>query len=226
VKRALFPLILGLAGIAILLSLGLWQMRRLEWKQAILSEISARIAAAPVAIPADPDPARDEYLAVTATGTIGAPELHVLVSIRQVGPGWRLIVPFETDGRRVLLDRGFVPDGRQGDPRGGGALTVQGNLLWPDERSSSTPANDTAGNTWFARDLDQMAQALGAEPLLIVAASDTGDGIRPVPVSPDGIPNDHLQYALTWFSLAVVWAGMTALWLWRITRRTERNPAA
>jgi surfeit locus 1 family protein len=65
-----------------------------------------------------------------------------------------------------------------------------------------------------------MAAALGTEPVLIVARTDTGDGITPLPVDTAGIPNNHLNYALTWFCLAAVWLGMTLLLLWRIRRRT------
>jgi surfeit locus 1 family protein len=67
-----------------------------------------------------------------------------------------------------------------------------------------------------------MSEFLQTEPLLVVAGSAEGQeaSIVPVPVNSSGIPNDHLEYALTWFSLAGVWAGMTAFLLWRIRRRT------
>ena len=64
-----------------------------------------------------------------------------------------------------------------------------------------------------------MAQALGTEPVLIIARSDTGDGVEPMPVGDAGIPNNHFSYAIQWFLMAVVWLGMTALYLWRITRK-------
>jgi len=64
-----------------------------------------------------------------------------------------------------------------------------------------------------------MAQALGTEATLIVARTPTGDGIAPQPVDTSGIPNDHWGYAITWFLLAFVWAGMTAGLLWRIRQR-------
>jgi surfeit locus 1 family protein len=99
-------------------------------------------------------------------------------------------------------------------------VTITGTLHWPNESDSFTPAPDTARNIWFARDVPAMARALGTGPVMVVARSDTGDGIMPVPVDTAGIPNDHLNYALTWFGLAVVWAGMTGLLLWRIRRRT------
>ena len=65
-----------------------------------------------------------------------------------------------------------------------------------------------------------MAAKLNAEPTLIVAREPTGDGITPVPVNTSSIPNDHWGYAITWFSLALVWAVMTLVLVWRIRRQT------
>ena len=65
-----------------------------------------------------------------------------------------------------------------------------------------------------------MASALGTEPLMLIARSDTGDGVQAQPVSAT-FRNDHLGYAITWFSLAVVWLGMTVSYLWRIRRRSN-----
>lgn len=214
------PLIFGLVGIAILINLGLWQLRRLEWKEAILSEIEARIAAAPVALPATANPEADRFLPVMATGRM-APGLRVLSSVKQVGPGYRLIDVLETgDGRRVMVDLGFAR--LEADPgTRPEAAQVTGNLHWPNETDSFTPEPDLAKNIWFARDVAAMAAALQTEPLLIVARDIAPPvaNTQPLPVTTEGIPNDHLNYAITWFSLAVVWAGMTALLLWRIRRR-------
>ena len=98
---------------------------------------------------------------------------------------------------------------------------ITGNLHWPQERDRFTPEPDAASGLWFARDVPQMAAALGTEPVLVVArAVEPADGaFTPLPVDTAGIPNDHLGYALTWFSLAAAWAGMTLLLLWRIRRR-------
>jgi surfeit locus 1 family protein len=96
---------------------------------------------------------------------------------------------------------------------------VVGNLDWPRETDSFTPAPDAKTGLWFARDVPAMAQALGTEATLIVARGSTGDGITPMPVDTSAIPNNHWQYAITWFLLAVAWLGMTSLWLWRIRRR-------
>jgi surfeit locus 1 family protein len=223
--RLIFPLLLGLAGVAVLASLGFWQLQRLEWKEGILAAIEARIGAPPVPLPPAPDQARDQYLPVTLTGTFTGEGVDVLVSRRQVGPGVRPVAVFAADdGRRILVDRGFLAEAARATPRPGpayGAVTVTGNLLWPDEVDGFTPAPDARTGLWFARDVPAMAAALGTEPVLVVARTPTGPGPAPLPVDTAGIPNDHLGYAIQWFGLAAVWAGMTALWLWRIRRRPE-----
>lgn len=222
-SRLIGAVVLGISGCAVLLWLGFWQVERLAWKEGILANIEARIADAPVPLPAAPNPEADLYLPVTAAGVVGGETIRVLVSVKDVGAGCRIIQSFETEGRRVLLDRGFVRSQFCKSSFEGGEISVTGNLLWPDEIDSYTPtpeANWREGGYWFARDLPAMAEALGTEPVLIVARSDTGAQITPHPVSITGIPNDHLSYAVTWFSLAVVWAGMTLLLLWRISRRT------
>ncbi len=221
-RRILFPLIFGVAGCAVLIGLGTWQVQRLAWKQGVLARIEARIAADPVPLPAAPRAGADTYLPVTVNGTVLPGELHVLVSIKRVGPGYRIIAPFLTaDGRRILLDRGFVRTEAADAARTAGPLTVTGNLHWPQEIDRYTPEPDPAANTWFARDVPAMAAALGTEPVLLVARSRTDPQVTPLPVDTAGIPNDHLQYAITWFSLALIWAAMTAYLLWRIRAEDE-----
>jgi surfeit locus 1 family protein len=221
-RRILFPLILGLVGVAVLLALGFWQLRRLEWKQAMLAQISAQIGGAPQALPAPGAGAALKYTPVAVTGRTTGEELLVLTGQKGAGPGYQVIAAFETaEGRRILLDRGFVPEAARRAPRPPMALQVAGNLHWPDEADSYTPPPDLAAGVWFARDLPAMAAHLGTEPLLVVAARIDGEvqGITPVPIGVSGIRNDHLNYAITWFLLAVAWSGMTVFLLWRIRRK-------
>lgn len=222
--RYLVPLIFGLVGVAILVGLGVWQMQRLAWKEGVLADIEARIAADPVALPDAPDPQADRYLPVRVTGQLGTKALRVLVSQKQVGAGYRVISALDTGDRRILLDRGFVKVEATIPAPPEGEVTVTGNLHWPDDRNSSTPENNVEDNTWFARDLPQMAEVLGTEPLLVVArdTSFSDAPITPLPVDTGHIPNDHLEYALTWFSLAAIWGVMTGYFLWR-TRQTAKG---
>lgn len=223
-RRYLFPLILGLGGIAILISLGVWQLRRLEWKEAMLAEINARIAAPTVAFDSlpGPDRATDMYLPVTVNGRTTGQELLVLSGRKGEGAGYEVIAAFETaGGRRILLDRGFISEEAKTAARRAEAMAGTGNLLWPNETDSYTPPPDAKSGLWFARDVPAMAKALGTEPVMVVLSAAQGDaqGISPTPVDTSAIPNDHREYAITWFSLAAVWAGMTVFLLWRIRQR-------
>ncbi|PRX38292.1 surfeit locus 1 family protein [Meinhardsimonia xiamenensis] len=220
-RRVFLPAIFGLAGAAVLLSLGFWQLQRLEWKQALLAEMTARAAAAPTAVPEAPDPERDRFRPVRVRGRFTGAELHVLTSMRGAGPGFRHVAAFVTsDGRRIMIDRGFAPASADVAPAQGEAEVI-GNLDWPRESDFFTPEPDIEQGLFFARDVTAMAEFLGTEPLLVVArrAEPADPRLTPMPVDPSAIPNDHLGYAITWFLLAAVWLGMTGLWLWRIRRR-------
>ena len=222
-RRMIIPLLFGLIGAGILISLGVWQVQRMQWKEAILADITARIAAAPVALPRAPDPAdeNNRYLPVTVSGRFTGDTLSVLVSRKEIGAGVRIIAAFQTeDGRRVLVDRGFLPDADKDRALTVTDATIIGNLHWPQETDSFTPPPDQKTGLWYARDVTAMAQALTTEPTFIVAREPTGDGIEAMPVDTSGIPNDHWGYAVQWFSLAAVWLGMTAYLLWRIRQRT------
>jgi surfeit locus 1 family protein len=217
-RRMIGPLIFGLGGAAILVNLGLWQLSRLEWKTALINTESARMSAPPVSLPATLDPLKDHFLHVEITGTLGAEMADVLTSIPQVGPGYKMIAALETpQGRRVLVDLGFILEENRAAPRPSGSVSVTGNVFWPNETDWFTPQMDQTRNIWFARDLDLMSAALQTEPVMIVARTITPP-VANLYLRPSDRPNNHLNYAITWFSLAFVWLGMTGLLLWRIRR--------
>ncbi len=223
-RRLIFPFLLGLVGCALLIGLGAWQLQRLEWKEAKLAEIDAKIASASVALPASVTEKDDIYLPVTVEGRLLGPEALVITGINQAGPGYRVIGAFEVadSARKILVDLGFVAEADRAFVRPVGLMAITGNLNWPAEKDSYTPEPDLVRNFWFARDVERMANVLGTEQVLVVAKTIDPAilAIMPLPVDTSSIPNDHLNYAITWFSLAVVWLGMTVLLVWRIRRRT------
>ncbi|QPH55392.1 SURF1 family protein [Pontivivens ytuae] len=213
-SRLAAPLILGLAGCAILVSLGIWQVQRLGWKQDLIARTEAMMASAPGPLPAEPIEETHEYTPVTVAGRIVEGELHALTTRRGSGPGFRVIAPFETeDGRRIMIDRGYVREVEKTAVRPLGEAELMGILHWPDERTFDTPANDVERNFWFARDVAEMAEVLEAEPVLVVVAEPAFDGApEPLPITA-AYHNRHLEYAVTWFGLALAWALMTVIWI-------------
>lgn len=220
-RRLIVPLIFGLGGFAILVSLAVWQVQRLAWKEALIAEIAGRMAAQPVAVPLVPDETRDAFLAVTAQGAFAEEALHVLTSTRARGPGFRVVAAFETvGGRRLMVDRGYMPEDQKSAVWDMEPGQITGTLLWPNETDGFTPDPNLARNMWFARDLPRMASVLNTEPVLIVANRPTGaPSPRPQPVGLS-LANNHLQYAVTWSLLALLWLAMTGYLVYRIRRNT------
>jgi surfeit locus 1 family protein len=219
-RKLIGPVVFGIGGVAVLLALGFWQVRRLEWKEAYLAAIEARIEEEAVALPANPEQGTDQYRPVIVTGKFSDSGLRVLSSRKQIGPGHRLIARFDTGDRAILVDRGFLRNADAAPDLPVEEVTLTGNLMWPDETDSFTPEPDIAGGLWFARDVPAMAAELGTEPVLLVVkvASYDPAPVLYAPVTTDGIPNDHRSYAITWFSLAAIWLAMTAYLFYRTLR--------
>ncbi|MDA5093844.1 SURF1 family protein [Aliiroseovarius sp. KMU-50] len=216
---------LSMIVLAIFVSLGTWQLSRLEEKVALIAKIEAKIGADPVDLPKSPDAEQDKYLPVFVSGSFDENGVFILASTRDFGAGHRVVSAFVMpEGRRILVDRGFVPvqSGRP-DLEASVPMTLTGNVHWPDERDSYTPEDDIAGNIWFARDVDKLARHLNTEPILIVARDQTDPAIKPMPVTSSGIPNRHLEYVGTWFLLAITWSVMTGFALWRMKRRRSQS---
>jgi len=220
------PIVVGLGGLATLLGLGFWQVDRLDWKRGVIAEAERRLAQASVALPIDLDPERDDYMPVFAIGRFDGDEFYHLTSQKPKGPGFDVIAPFVmADGRRILIERGYVPqDSRDPATRSAptGEQRIEGFLRWPDDVNRFTPDPDSAKRIWYARNVPSLADAAQTEPVMIVQAP-TG-----APDYPRGravevrIRNHHLQYAITWFSVAAIWLVMTLIWVRRL--RLARHP--
>lgn len=218
--RLISALLLGLSGVVFLCGLGTWQVSRMYEKRAQLDEITAGISVPAEPIPVTYDRDKDRYRPVTAEGRFTGERLYVLSGQAMVGAGVQVISVLEMpNGRRILVDRGFLQDDDKHKVLTVTEVKVTGNLMWPRDSNQYTPPPDAKTGLWFARDADAMGALLHTEAVMIVAREPTGDGIEAMPVDTSSIPNDHWGYAITWFSLAFVWAVMTAGLVWRIRRQ-------
>ena len=138
-----FPISLGLAGVTILVMLGVWQVHRLDWKNDLLYNIEQKITAEPVQLMGDISEDNDQYRSVIVEGDIQLGEIHVLTSLKNIGPGFLIVVPLKLiDGRVIMVDMGFIPEVEKKLYRSRGRVKLIGNLLWPNETDGFTPAPD------------------------------------------------------------------------------------
>ena len=225
--RIAAPILFGVLGTAALLMLGAWQISRLQWKEARIAEMDSRLKAPAVDLPATVGPKTHDFRKVRVRGSFReGRQAAFLTSQKPDGPGYRIITAFAAeDGRAILIDRGYVPEAMRNEiPPPQTSLIIEGVLRWPDETTTMTPAPDLELGLWFARDVPALAAALATEPILVVATGGGEAGADDWPRrSPPRInpPNDHLEYAITWFSLAAIWAVMGVLLVRRERRRTD-----
>lgn len=207
----------ALAGVLILLSLGGWQLQRLAWKRDLIARVEQRVHAPATAAPdaAHFDANAHEYRPVFVTGRFLNDRETLVQAATRLGGGYWVMTPLATDaGFTVLVNRGFVETSRRQArdwARIEGTTTISGLLRLSEPRGGFLRDNRPADDRWYSRDVAAIAKARGLRevaPYFIDA--------RESPAAPQGpiggltvitFNNHHLQYALTWFALALLLAG-------------------
>ncbi len=219
---------------AILISLGTWQVKRLYWKEDLLAAIEQRSHAAPADVSAieaaiaSGDPI--DYRTARASGRfLNDKERHFFATFEGQS-GFYVYTPLELgDGRFLFVNRGFVPyDQKESSTRPqsliGGEQQINGlaRAKLAEKPSFMVPENDEAGNIFYWKDLDRMAASVDLPadkvlPFFLDADSTPVPGGLPIGgVTVIDLPNSHLQYAITWYGLALALAGVAVFgWLKR-----------
>lgn len=216
--------ILTLVAVPVMLALGTWQVQRLGWKQELIGRIEQRSHAAPVPLPASiDDPPAWDFRPVTVTGRFLTEKSMLTLARPQQGRiGYELVTPLErADGPPVLVNRGFVPMDRKDAARGGpdGTVTVTGVARLPQPAGLFQPDGRSADGVWMRVDTGAMAAAAGLPSVLPLVVEQAPTGGVPAGIAPRvELPNNHLQYAFTWYSLAVVLLVIYGISQWRSRR--------
>lgn len=230
-----WPALITLAGLAVLLSLGTWQLQRLAWKTELIAAAEAQLALPPAALPPGADLAGADFRRFAVRGRY-VHDAALAFGLRASGnvPGATLVTPFRlADGRVILIDRGWLPEPLL-PPRvppelePPGEVALAGVARWRGAAAASgrnwaTPADEPGGRRWFAWDVPGMAAATGLPLLPLVLTLDRSDGPaglpKPGPVAAE-FRNDHLGYAITWYGLA---AGLAVIYLLYSFQRDEQE---
>lgn len=236
-------LIPALIAFVVLIGLGTWQIQRKAWKEGLIATLNTQLAAPPIALPAPTtwaalDRTENEYRRVTFRATFDNSKAVLVFAAPSTfrpdveGPGYWVLTPARVaDGDIVIVNRGFVPDGRQ-DPKTraagqtAGPVTIVGSMRWSGERHWFTPADEPNKNLWFTADPQSIAAAkglTGVAPFYVEQESPVPPGGLPKPGKLKvTLPDNHLQYALTWYGLALVLVIMFAVWAYGQARE-QRN---
>ena len=223
----------AVACMAILVGLGVWQLDRKAWKENLIASLTTRLSKAPEPLPPRENWERlteknDEYLRVAFPAQFLPGESAFVYTAGSAfrpdvsGPGYWVMTPARVAGGSiVIINRGFVPlnNKEAANTLPPGSVDIVGVLRWPEQRALFTPENEPQNNLWYVRDPKAIAAAKhwdSVAPFYI-------DMEAPVPQSGwpkpgklvAALPDNHLQYALTWFGLALALGGVYVGWLAR-----------
>jgi len=215
-RPTLWPTLFTVPVLIVLLGLGTWQLQRLTWKQDLIDKLHSRSTATAVSLPTGPLAPEDmEFQRVKVSGTFDHDNELLLVNRSLKGQaGLHVLTPLaRADGAgTVLVNRGWIPfERRNRESRAEGlvegTVTVEGLVRFAKGPGWFMPENEPHNNSWFYVDPDAMAAAVGTNSLagyyVMSSARDTPGGY---PVGHQwqlNIRNDHLEYAITWYALAV-----------------------
>lgn len=231
-RGRLLPTLIAVPGVIVLLCLGTWQVSRHFERQAENEQRAAQLALPPAELDqVRADPAAFRFRRVIARGSFAHDrEIYMYARSKRGNDGYYILTPLLRIGAPpVLINRGWVPTankeaGTRAQGQVAGPVTVEGVLRTEKRQGMMTPDNDARGNRWFWFDLPAMAAAAKLPdllPLYIEAGPAPNPGGFPIgDQTQDQLPMPHVQYAITWYSLAVALAVIFALWL----RRQNRTP--
>lgn len=236
-RPTLWPTLFTAPALIVLIGLGTWQVERLHWKEDLIATRETRSSGAPIALPGDgADPAGFEFSRARVVGRF-MNDKEMLLAARSLNgnAGFHVVAPLvEEGGRAILVDRGWIPlelkdpNSRQAGELGG-TVTVEGLLRGSQKPSWLVPDNRPEEGVWFYVDVPAMAkwaEIARARPYFLEAGPTPNPGGYPIGgQSRIELPNNHLQYALTWYSFAVSLGVIYFLYHRRLAKEEEARKA-
>jgi surfeit locus 1 family protein len=237
-RGILEPTIFAIVGVAILVGLGVWQLDRKVWKENLIAALNTRLTQAPGDLPPRDQWARlnaqtEEFKRVGFPAEFLPGQAALVYSAGSAfrpdvkGPGYWVFAPARlAGGSLVIVDRGFTPLDRKdaATKTPAGSVDIVGVIRWPETRGMFTPADDVKENTWYLRDIKAMAAAHhwnDVAPFYVEMEQPSPPGGLPKPGKlVVNLPDNHLQYAITWFGLAF---GLTCVYVLFMVRRLRQQ---
>jgi surfeit locus 1 family protein len=189
--------------ILIFISLGIWQLYRLEWKLNLISEINNAISSEPIQFNSNNI---KNFQKVSFNGKIDNEKIIYLYNLNEEGePGFDIINPINIENKNFLINRGWIKISDKNKPFITNNENFVGILREKSKSSYFKPDNDLPNNYWFKLEDVDLEKYTGLEfSNYIIYLSDSNSKKIPKPKNISAnLSNNHLKYALTWFSLAI-----------------------
>ena len=216
-RRAWIPALALLVLATLFAGLGIWKIQRLGWKTRLIASTQAAIHSAPVDPAALPpgDLSALVYHRVAISGRFVPGGTTLVTGTSVMGTGyWELVPLAGDDGRTVMINRGFLPEGSRLAPARAAVPTghtrIEGLLRVTEPRGTLLRANRPAQDIWYARDIAAIAARRGVsvDPRLFIDSwgeNPAPGGGAPIPgLTVIAFANNHLGYALTWFTMGAM----------------------
>ena len=198
--------------IALLISLGLWQLQRLEWKNALLTKIEDNYNNVKIDFPFIEDSSQFEYMKSNIDGNYLTDKVMFFYRFNLNGEsGFNVVIPFKTKEENIVyVDNGWIPFKNKENLdidfiSESKVYSLSGALIFKNDRKYFTPENDYNENIWYLLNSDEMDSALGLSSsnyiLKLIDQNYFEEFL--IEFNPTNIKNNHLQYAVTWFLMGV-----------------------
>ncbi|PPR79249.1 MAG: hypothetical protein CFH01_00509 [Alphaproteobacteria bacterium MarineAlpha2_Bin1] len=218
-RPTIWSTVFAFIGFIFLLGLGTWQLDRLEWKNNLIAERQSFLNDDPILFNGDIKELNGAmWKPVQLNGTYQHDkELYLAARSMRGNVGFHVLTPLSlSNGKNILINRGWVPREKK-DP----LTRIQSNYKGPVEligiitpgfkKGFFSPKNDLTNNVWLYVDYMEMSSAVGMTlQKFVIDAKENGRGGFPIGSQTRvNMPNDHLQYAVTWYLL-----GLTLVFVW------------
>lgn len=227
-----FPTLFTIAAFLTLISLGSWQLYRLQWKNNLIKTVTEEMAKDPILMPGEEQSlASLTYRRVLLRGSFLNDHELFRYQQNQGKQGYEIVTPFKRDnGQIVMVNRGWIPlEKRDPNRRPGseieGETNIEGVIAEKEVPGTFTPDNSIKDNVWFWIDLDAIHAMTGfdLQPVIIHEIGQNTPGQYPIKLGTElKFRNDHLNYAIIWFSLAIICVIIYYLYHLKDVKKLER----
>jgi len=217
-KPKIIPIIATILGLAILLSLSIWQLKRLSWKKNLIETRIDRFEKNSKKLNEFEDISNSEFYKVNVVGSfLNKKEMYMPALSKNGNNGFHILVPIKLlNGKTIIYDTGWVPTHKKGKEERinnlDNKISMKESVIrLPGRKGKYQPDNEPENNFWFFVDTEKMSKFLNLniEKEFYLEAVNNG---------PNGYPlggqtriyirNNHLQYAITWFLIACTLLGV------------------